>query len=501
MSAEGYDAIVIGSGAGGAAAAYRLVLGGLRVALLEKGGHLPTDGSTLDIQRVVHAGEFLSREAWVDGRGRRLTPEEHFNVGGKTKWYGAALLRFAEHEFLPDAAHGCAGWPLAASDLAPYYAEAEQLLGVRTFACEPNLARILARLQGHGSRWQARAMPLSLAADVTAFPQEATHFDGFASARNLKGEAEQSLLARLRTRENLTLLVNAEVTALLASRESPRAVGGVQLADGRELRASRGMLAAGALHSPRLLARYLKATGLEAHLPAAAHVGRNLKLHLLTAMLSLSHRLNTDLIRKTMVLRHERFAHSSAQPLGFDGELIATLFPKAVPVALRRQIGRRAYGFFLQTEDGSDTRNRVIEGRGPHPSPVLDYDERRLPAAAREHRRFTAALQRALVRAGLVSFTKRIGLNGTAHACGSLICGHSASHSVVDALGLVHGMKGLYVVDGSVLPRSSRVNPSLTIYAWGLRVGDLVAQQFRREREPAQVSTAALAGSGRTCRP
>ncbi len=63
MSAEEYDAIVIGSGAGGAAAAYRLVLGGLRVALLEKGGHLPTDGSTLDIRRVVHEGEFFSREA------------------------------------------------------------------------------------------------------------------------------------------------------------------------------------------------------------------------------------------------------------------------------------------------------------------------------------------------------------------------------------------------------------------------------------------------------
>ena len=87
--------------------AYRLALGGLRVALLEKGTHLPTDGSTLDVARVVHEGVFLSQERWMDGRGRPIQPEEHFNVGGKTKWYGAALLRYGEHEFSPDIEHGC----------------------------------------------------------------------------------------------------------------------------------------------------------------------------------------------------------------------------------------------------------------------------------------------------------------------------------------------------------------------------------------------------------
>jgi choline dehydrogenase-like flavoprotein len=35
-------------------------------------------------------------------------------------------------------------------------------------------------------------------------------------------------------------------------------------------------------------------------------------------------------------------------------------------------------------------------------------------------------------------------------------------------------MENLYVVDGSVLPRSSRVNPSLSIYAWALRVAHLL---------------------------
>jgi choline dehydrogenase-like flavoprotein len=42
----------------------------------------------------------------------------------------------------------------------------------------------------------------------------------------------------------------------------------------------------------------------------------------------------------------------------------------------------------------------------------------------------------------------------------------------------VHGMAGLYVVDGSVLPRSSRVNPSLTIYAWAMRTAALLVKQL-----------------------
>jgi choline dehydrogenase-like flavoprotein len=479
MSAQDYDAIVIGSGAGGAAAAYRLAMGGLNVALLEKGNHLPTDGSTLDIQRVVHEGAFLSRESWTDGRGRAFAPEEHFNVGGKTKWYGAALLRLGQHEFLPEAAHQCAGWPLSLADLEPYYLEAEKLLGVRLFEREPDLTRILGRLALPGSQWQAQAIPLALSADITSHRAEAAHFDGFASVAQLKGEADGSIISLLNERSNFTLVVNAEVCALVGAPESPTNIRGVRLSDGRELRAPRVFLAAGALHSPRLLERYVKSVGLQAALPAAAHIGRNLKLHLLTALVALSTRSMSDLIRKTVVITNKRFAHSSVQPLGFDSELIATLVPKAVPDFIRRQVGKRAYGFFLQTEDGSNRRNRVRQAADEGAPPVLDYDEARLPEASREHKLFTRSFQWALAKAGFATFTRRIGLNGTAHVCGSLICGRNSADSVVDANGRVHGMNGLYVADGSILPRSSRVNPSLTIYAWGLRVGDLAARAFR----------------------
>jgi choline dehydrogenase-like flavoprotein len=447
----------------------------MNVLLLEKGGHLPVDGSTLDIQRVVHEGRFLSREPWTDGRGRPICPEEHFNVGGKTKWYGAALLRFGEREFQADSDHQCVSWPVSLADMEPYYREAERLLGVRLFDTEMDLAQILRRLS---AEWEVEPIPLSLAPEITAHRLEAAHFDGFASVAGLKGEADGSILSLLEGQPNFTLSTHSEVRSLLGNASSPALITGVELTDGRRIHAPRVLLAAGALHSPRILGRYVESTGLGKVLPIGASIGRNVKLHLLTAMVALSGRAMSDLIRKTVVITHERYAHSSVQPLGFDSELIATLVPKLVPDFLRRQVGRRAYGFFLQTEDGSDPRNRVVNASNGADFPTLDYDEERIPAAAREHRSFTRAFQWALAKAGFATFTRRIGLNGTAHACGSLVCGTDPNNSVVDRNGRVHGMNGLYVTDGSVLPRSSRVNPSLTIYAWGLRVADHLVRRF-----------------------
>ena len=82
----------------------------------------------------------------------------------------------------------------------------------------------------------------------------------------------------------------------------------------------------------------------------------------------------------------------------------------------------------------------------------------------------------------MLAFSERIGLAGTAHACGTLVTGRDPQRSVVDASGRVHGMEALYVVDGSVLPRSSRVNPSLTIYSWSLRVARALALRLHESQ-------------------
>lgn len=484
-----HDVIVIGSGAGGAAAAHRLVEAGLRVLLLEKGEPLPRDGSTLDISRVVHRGEFLAREAWTDGAGKRVVPEEHFNVGGKTKWYGAALLRFGAHEFRADAEHGCRAWPFPYEVLESYYDAAERLLGVRRFKPEPDLERLLGKLHKRAPRWESSPMPMALDPRIIDNPLEARHFDGFASVQDLKHDAQLALLDPLIGSPHFSLRSGTEVAALLPDMDDPARITGVRTVDGQIFRAARVILAAGALHSPRLLARFVRQHRLVARLPGASHLGGNLKLHLLTAMVSIGLTRQTDLIRKTAFLTHEDFPHSSVQPLGFDGELISTLIPKFTPRPVARALAERAYGFFLQTEDRSTLENRVseleIDGLTRR---ILDYDERRSAAALAEHRAFTRAFSRVLLTTGRVSFTKRIGIQGTAHVCGSMIAGNDPKDSVVDSRGQVHGLKGLFVADGSVLPRVSRVNPSLTIYAWGLRVGDLIAETLRRENA-AQLAT------------
>jgi hypothetical protein len=249
-------------------------------------------------------------------------------------------------------------------------------------------------------------------------------------------------------------------------------ISGVECEDGTRYVGDTVLLAAGALHSPRLLQTYLETSELATRLPAYRNVGRNYKFHVLTALLAISHRRVTDVLSKTVLLTHDAFPHSTVQTLGgmLTKEIVLTQAPRFISGGLVNPFASRAVGLFLQTEDGSHPDNRVLAAGGYPPRPQIDHDPARLPSAYGEHRALIATLRKQLVRLGYLPVTKSIPLSGTAHACGTLMAGSDPNASVVDAEGRVHGMRNLYVVDGSVLPRSSRVNPALTIYAWALRV-------------------------------
>jgi choline dehydrogenase-like flavoprotein len=472
MAAQ-YDVIVIGSGAGGASVAYKLANAGKRVLLIEKGPFLPRNASTLDVKQVFVDGVFKNHVVWLDGEGREFVPGEFYNVGGKTKWYGAALFRFRPVEFEAEADYGLLGWPFGYETLKPYYDEATELLEITTFKNEPELQALLDKITTADPGWKLEPLPLGLSHEILSNPEEAKHFDGFASPSGYKSDSERNLIDHIRDKPNFTLLAGDPVAELIAAPGDPRTIMGVKCADGSTYEADAIVLAAGAMTSPRILQDHLHASGLT--LPCGDLVGANFKMHINSAVLGFSPFKDHDVLRKTAVLYNDKFPHSSMQCLGWiDGEILATQAPPEMPGFLDKILGKRAIGFWATTEDASSPQNRIISG-GARGKPIMDYSLDRIEKAKKEHEALIDAWIERLLGAGLIGFDKYMGMAGTAHALGSLVTGGDPKTSVVDPNGKVHGMERLYVGDGSPLPRASRVNPSLTIYAWGLRLGDYLA--------------------------
>ena len=125
MNAAHYDAVVIGSGFGGSLVAHALVQAGLKTALLERGQWAKRDDADWDQRTILLKKRYRSASPLlVKQYGRRTFQRTYPNevVGGNSVFFGGASLRLRPADF--------ARWPLSYADLAPYYARAEQLLGV-----------------------------------------------------------------------------------------------------------------------------------------------------------------------------------------------------------------------------------------------------------------------------------------------------------------------------------------------------------------------------------
>src|SRR6185503_14465530 len=140
-----WDAIVIGSGFGGAMAAYPLVHAGQRVLMLERGAWV-TRGSENRARDVGPGTPCYNYESPSElHSGRRRFPVGSCNcVGGQSVFYGGASFRFRESDFTsegPAVGQSGAAWPFTYDDIEPFYGMAEQLLGVAGACgddpCEP----------------------------------------------------------------------------------------------------------------------------------------------------------------------------------------------------------------------------------------------------------------------------------------------------------------------------------------------------------------------------
>ena len=95
----------------------------------------------------------------------------------------------------------------------------------------------------------------------------------------------------------------------------------------------------------------------------------------------------------------------------------------------------------------------------------------------RELGRIDAALESSkdILRAAGATQLAWTGIAST-HVQGSCRMGDDPERSATDRNGKVHGVERLYVGDGSLIPRTLSVNPSLTIMALAMRLADHLAE-------------------------
>lgn len=146
-----YDAVIIGSGAGGGMAAYELTKAGANVCLLEAGAPWDntTDSDMLEWPWQTDRRGGSTRErpfgehdacigGWsIEGEPYTTAPGSSFNwwrarmVGGRTNHWGRISLRFGPDDFQHKTIDGLGfDWPISYDDMKPWYDEVDKLVGI-----------------------------------------------------------------------------------------------------------------------------------------------------------------------------------------------------------------------------------------------------------------------------------------------------------------------------------------------------------------------------------
>ena len=330
---RGRHVVIVGSGAGGSAAAWELVRRGFHVTILEKGRNLlPGLGTKAGPRTRFGNDEVKARRAYenpdelLEPRTSRTQDEAAqgvdrsfvgdvnglpTTVGGGTIHWDAKTPRFWRQDFKALSTHGpvpnanVADWPLTYEELAPFYDEVEHHIGCqgdihqipkevlaqaprdKQFPLPPNVPMYAGELLAEGARQQGlHPYPVSMAVHTKPWGGigEACNNCGFCSGFgcpiNARGGAisflHHALLrgARLKTR--------CFVYRVRVDRSGRRATG-VDYLDRhgrrRHLSADLVILAPSAIETARLLLL----SGLAKH---SGQLGRNLMFHNFTAAIA-----------------------------------------------------------------------------------------------------------------------------------------------------------------------------------------------------------------------
>lgn len=524
-----HDVIVIGSGFGGGAAAWSLVRAGARVLMLERGGEVVRGPHNWEADGSLDLTPFHSKETpyrtrgeqaeagsrglsgligsfFRDGSGER-TVGGTYCVGGPSVFYGAVSFRLRQEDFAPGreiVGDSGARWPFGYAELAPWYDRAEQLLGVagqvgqdptepprsRGYPGVPDrLSATSRRIAGAAEALGLHPFRLPLAIHYGRDGERSgciacTTCDTFACAIGAKNDVATAILPPL-LGAGMELRADSVVNRLVADGDRITAVEGVDRRSGEPFRfeCDQVVLAAGALATPHLLL----ASGLAERNPAGDAVGRYLTRHcngiafgLFRSPVDPEGRFHKQLGIHDFYFGHPRVPEPRGKLGGIQQVqsppvgLIRHHLPPGIGALLGRLLVPRTTGLLVMAEDQPRPENRLLLEADGHdrfglPRARIEYRHSERDVAAR-----AALLEQAsriLRQAGAVWVYRHL-IDTFSHAAGTVRMGPDPAAAPLDELCRFRGLDNLRVVDASALPSGGGVNPSLTIAANALRVGE-----------------------------
>ncbi|MGD0893180.1 MAG: GMC family oxidoreductase [Terracidiphilus sp.] len=515
-----WDVAIIGAGMGGGFTAWALANAGHDVLLIERGIEEKTPSAASEPSDDPEAR--LAGSRWptlsafeIDGVMNRCYAPLGSGVGGSTNWYAAALERFGDIDIdsLPNVPHPTGGWPITYQELLPYFEQAERMLHV---------AGTNDPLSAHPADHLPEPPPLGpVDSDfVRLFQLNGLHpYRLHVGIRYLPGCDEclgrlcykncradiRSVLAE--SPKMPTIMSRSEVVRLESTRDRVTcaivAQGDAQI----KVQAKVFVLAAGAIHTPKLL---LKSNcdywpnGLANH---SDLVGRNLMFHAVQNFaLWPSEKLSSSGPRKSISFRDFYYVEGErcgcVQSTGFElgyGEFLMHLyerFDQSAPSYLRflrpflripavmtiKRFGRATI-FVNLIEDLPYPENRVVVNEDEADGVSVKYTIK--PELRERGILLRKLLTTRLKERRLIFLTQDIELN-FGHPCGTCVMSNDPSTGVVDRDCRAHGIDNLYIADASFMPTSGAINPSLTIAANALRVSAAIDRNLMSRRELAK---------------
>ena len=495
------DAVVIGTGAGGAPLLAKLALAGRSVVALEAGQNWnpSTDFATDEIAAapIYWLGERLSAGKTPEAFGANNSGT---GVGGSTLHWGAFCPRADPRDLRLHQEFGKGvDWPLTYEDLLPYYSEAERFIGVsgpasypwdaaRTYPLPPVALNAPALVMQKGCDAlgvRTSVAPIAVVSrdyEQPGYPlRHACVNRGYCHQGCRNGAKASMDVTYLPVAVGAGAEIRPECFVTGFERDSTGSIAAVIYRSAgieKRQRCRAVFLCAGAIETPRLLLHNSLAN-------SSGQVGRNYMAHVSTQVWG-------------------TFEQQMSSAKGFPASLISedTIRPKdadfvggylmqslgIVPVTFAEQVarGRSMWG---QPLVDYLSRYNYVAGIGMN-GDCLPVDENFLELSSeldatglpkpRIHFSYSADDER-MSKHGVKLMTQIWqaanaddiwSFERSAHTIGTCRMGTDAGDSVVDPYGRSFDIENLWICDNSVFPSALPANPALTIMALSLRTAE-----------------------------